>query len=158
MEFTIDKNCNITVSSTDSIMSKVRLDWTLEEFYASGGVVSFTDRVAGALGIHASNIKTVAVYEGSVVIDFFVEWNEGDSAEEDKASWLDEMAYKLKQVIVEDLVDFGAPILDAITDGTVVVKSETGYFEDAATKGRPDNEVSGGKFENLFADEEELWK
>eukprot|EP00351_Strombidinopsis_sp_SopsisLIS2011_P002888 CAMPEP_0116877818 /NCGR_PEP_ID=MMETSP0463-20121206/9560_1 /TAXON_ID=181622 /ORGANISM="Strombidinopsis sp, Strain SopsisLIS2011" /LENGTH=64 /DNA_ID=CAMNT_0004525403 /DNA_START=10197 /DNA_END=10391 /DNA_ORIENTATION=- len=42
----------------------------MDEFYADGGVVSFTNRVAAALGIHASTIKTVAVYEGSVVVEF----------------------------------------------------------------------------------------
>lgn len=51
----------------------MRLEWTLEEFYADGGVVSFTDRVAAALGIHASEIKTVSVYEGSVVVVFFID-------------------------------------------------------------------------------------
>jgi hypothetical protein len=53
-------------------MCNVRLEWTLAEFYSTGGVTSFTDRVAGALGIHASTIKTVAVYQGSVVVDYFI--------------------------------------------------------------------------------------
>jgi hypothetical protein len=43
-------------------MCSVRLDWTLEQFYASGGVVTFVDRMAAVLGVHASQIKTVAVY------------------------------------------------------------------------------------------------
>lgn len=41
----------------------VRLDWTLEEFYGSGGVTLFQDRMAAVLGVHASQIKIVAVYE-----------------------------------------------------------------------------------------------
>jgi hypothetical protein len=44
----------LSVTPVDSITGGVRLSWTLNEFYASGGVVSFTDRVAFALGIHAS--------------------------------------------------------------------------------------------------------
>lgn len=62
LEFVLTPGCEITIKPKDSIMSSVRLDWTLEGFYAAGGVVSFTDRVAAALGIHASTIKTVAVY------------------------------------------------------------------------------------------------
>ena len=43
----------------------------MAEFYSkAGGVVSFADRVAFALGIHASQIKIVSVYTGSVVIDY----------------------------------------------------------------------------------------
>lgn len=53
-------------------MTKVRLEWTLEEFYADGGVTRFVDRMAAALDISANRIKTVAVYEGSVIVDFEV--------------------------------------------------------------------------------------
>lgn len=31
------------------------------------------DRVAGALGIHASTIKIVSVYEGSLVVNYAIE-------------------------------------------------------------------------------------
>lgn len=48
----------------------MRLNWTLEEFYADGGTTTFTDRVAASLGIPAWRIKTVAVYEGSVIVLF----------------------------------------------------------------------------------------
>lgn len=48
------------------------MDWTLDQFYSNGGQTSFADRVAGVLGIHASRIKVVSVYKGSVVVDFNV--------------------------------------------------------------------------------------
>ena len=51
----------MNVTPRNAIMGAVRLEWTMEEFYATGGVVSFTDRVAFFLGIHASEIKIVAV-------------------------------------------------------------------------------------------------
>lgn len=72
-EFYITPGCTIEIIPRDAIQSYVRLEWTLDEFYADGGVVSFADRVAAALGIHASEIKTVAVYEGSVVVEFYIE-------------------------------------------------------------------------------------
>ena len=56
----------------DAIMTKVRLEWTLEDFYADGGVTRFVDRMAAALNIDAHRIKTVAVYEGSVIVEFEV--------------------------------------------------------------------------------------
>lgn len=46
------------------------MEWTLDEFFASGGTTSFMDRVAGSLGIHASTIKIVSVYEGSLVVNY----------------------------------------------------------------------------------------
>jgi len=54
------------------------MEWTMNEFYGNGGVTSFTDNVAAALGIHASQIKVVAVYEGSVVVEYNVIADEDD--------------------------------------------------------------------------------
>lgn len=56
----------------DAIKTKLRLEWTLEEFYATGGTIRFAERIAAALGIESNRIKTVAVYEGSVIVDFFI--------------------------------------------------------------------------------------
>jgi hypothetical protein len=40
----------------------------MEGFFAKGGTTYFVDRLAASLGIHASNIKIVSVYQGSVVV------------------------------------------------------------------------------------------
>ena len=53
-------------------MSSVRMEWTLEEFYANGGQTAFVDRVASTLGIHPSRVKTIQIYEGSVIVNFFL--------------------------------------------------------------------------------------
>lgn len=62
-------------------MTKVRMEWTLAEFYSDGGTTRFVDRLAASLGIDSYRIKTVAVYEGSVVVDFTIEADEGESAD-----------------------------------------------------------------------------
>lgn len=54
LEFILTPYCEISVKPLDSIYSNVRMQWTMSEFYASGGTTSFADRVAGALGIEAS--------------------------------------------------------------------------------------------------------
>ena len=41
-------------------------------FFASGGTTTFIDRLAGALGIHSSDIKVVSVYEGSLVLNYAI--------------------------------------------------------------------------------------
>lgn len=46
------------------------MNWTLNEFYSSGGTTKFVDRIAASLGIKAANVKVVSVYQGSVVVDF----------------------------------------------------------------------------------------
>lgn len=61
-------------------MTKVRMDWSMSEFFASGGTTRFVDRLAASLGISANRIKTVAIYEGSVIVDFVIEAEEGESA------------------------------------------------------------------------------
>lgn len=121
--------------------------WTLDEFYSTGGPTTFSDNVAGVLGIHASQIKVVSVYEGSVVVDFTVEDVDDEEEEEEEvatagfqASTVDvEVAgdeaidvtdgeevvlltaqeklamsmEKLKTMIAENDVAFGAPVLSA---------------------------------------------
>jgi len=54
----------------DAIQSMVRMEWTFEAFFKAGGTTKFVDRVAASLGIHASDIKVVSVYEGSLVINY----------------------------------------------------------------------------------------
>ena len=70
LEFYITAGCNLMVKSLDSIRTAVRLQWTMNEFYADGGTTKFVDRLAASLGIHASTIKVVAVYTGSVIVEF----------------------------------------------------------------------------------------
>lgn len=69
-------------------MSSVRLEWTLEEFYEDGGTTKFIDRLAASLGIHPSTIKIVAVYEGSVIVNFAI-FKENE--EEDDLAPIEEM-------------------------------------------------------------------
>jgi hypothetical protein len=54
----------------------VRMEWTVDEFFSNGGTTAFIDRVSGSLGIHASEIKVVSVYEGSLVINYDIVDNE----------------------------------------------------------------------------------
>jgi len=48
----------------------VRMEWTMSQFYSSGGTTKFADRLCAALGIHSSRMKVVSVYEGSLVINY----------------------------------------------------------------------------------------
>lgn len=63
-----DDGCVVYIKPRDAVMLQIRLEFTLEEFYADGGVVSFTDRMAGVLGVHAADLKIVSVYEGSTIV------------------------------------------------------------------------------------------
>lgn len=82
LEFMLTPQCLIEIKPLDKILSNVRMDWTMDEFYGAGGVVSFVDRVSAALGIHASQFKVVAVYTGSVVVDYEIEAAEDSSDSE----------------------------------------------------------------------------
>ena len=65
LEFYIEVGCEIEIKPQDAIFVNVRLAWTLEEFYAGDGLTTFADRMAAVLGVPASNIKVVSVYEGA---------------------------------------------------------------------------------------------
>lgn len=91
----------------------------MDQFYAAGGVTSFADRVSAALGISASQVKVVAVYKGSVVVDYQVQATSSDS---NSAATLSKLTTKLNTLITSNnIAVFGAPILSASTGGNAVV-------------------------------------
>lgn len=118
LDFFLTPGCEIEIKPRDAIMTSVRLEWTLEEFYADQGVTRFSDRVAAALGIHRSTVHVVAVYEGSVVVDFFIS---AELDDEEPAATLLAIKNDLRDQIAGNLLDLGAPILGAMTDGVLVV-------------------------------------
>ena len=95
----------------------------MDEFYSSGGTTSFADRVSAALGIHASQIKVVAVYKGSVVVEYLIESDPESS--ESTATQLRKMKAAQNKLIAEGSEVFGAPILSATTDGDVQIDDPT---------------------------------
>ena len=56
----------------------VRMEWTMDAFFKKGGTNAFVDRLAGSLGIHASTIKMVSVYQGSLVVNYAITTDDGD--------------------------------------------------------------------------------
>lgn len=105
----------------------------MEEFFSSGGTTTFVDNVAGSLGIHASQIKVVSVYEGSLVINYDIVVAEGA----DKSS-LAAIESQQTEMFATGKMDLGAPILDVVagdksvvSDGTV---SAEGYAPIVITK------------------------
>lgn len=69
LEFYLEPGCDLQVQPKDSIMARLRMDWTMTEFWSQGGTTRFVDRLASVLGISAHRIKVVSVYEGSVILD-----------------------------------------------------------------------------------------
>lgn len=97
----------------------------MDEFYASGGPTSFIDRVSAALGIHASQMKVVAVYTGSVVVEYEIEPEESSSSSSE--SQLRALQTSLTALIESDegASAFGAPVLSASSGGTAVIEDPT---------------------------------
>ena len=62
LEFYLTVGCVLDITPRDAIQTMVRMEWTMDAFFASGGTTTFMDRLAGSLGIHASDIKMVSVY------------------------------------------------------------------------------------------------
>jgi uncharacterized beta-barrel protein YwiB (DUF1934 family) len=78
LEFYVTQNCDLTIKPRNAIMSMVRMEWTMEAFFADGGTTNFIDRLTGSLGIHASTVKIVSVYEGSLVINYEISVDDDD--------------------------------------------------------------------------------
>jgi hypothetical protein len=70
LEFYITPYCKIHIQPRNAIQTQVRMEWTIEDFYSNGGTTTLVDRISAVLGIHASQIKVVSVYEGSLVLNY----------------------------------------------------------------------------------------
>jgi hypothetical protein len=90
------------------------MEWTMDEFFSGGGTTSFVDRLTSSLGIHASQVKIVSVYEGSLVVNYEVEPEEGQTLEALEATQ--------NEAFASGSVDLGAPILEFTS---VVAKAES---------------------------------
>jgi hypothetical protein len=80
------------------------MEWTMNEFFADGGTTTFVDRLTASLGIHASQVKIVSVYEGSLVVNYEVEPEEGQT--------LEALEEKQNEAFASGAVDLGAPVLE----------------------------------------------
>lgn len=115
LEFYITAGCTLHIAPRNAIQTMVRMEWTFDEFFSNGGTTTFMDRVAGSLGIHASTIKIVSVYEGSLVVNYEIE-NDDENA-------LQEIQKTQTQQFATGAINLGAPILDV--RATVSSSSQT---------------------------------
>lgn len=81
LEFYITTDCDLQIMPRDAIQCNLRMEWTLEEFFSDGGTTAFIDRLTASLGIHASTIKVVSVYEGSLVVNYEITSNSNNADE-----------------------------------------------------------------------------
>merc|ERR1712176_968814 len=118
----------VTLKTRDAIASSVRMEWTLEEFYADGGTSALIDRLASVLGIHASRVQVLEVYEGSVVARVLLLDEDEDGTAETSSTWSDKEATMAAVTAALTSADVGdalhAPVLAAEVEGTTVVGSK----------------------------------
>lgn len=142
MDIYITPGCRMQVRKRDAVLSNVRMNWTLEEFYADGGTSSFADRVSAALGVHRSQVKVVAVYYGSVNVQYVINalpepeyYEESDitaglTTEEIGNIDLNALVHEFEATLVEvfeseDMAEvFGAEVLAADVGGGVELVAE----------------------------------
>lgn len=114
-EFYIDGTCDLKIINRDAIQTKVRMEWTMAEFFDSGGTTTFVDRLCGSLGIHASTVKIVGVSEGSVEVNYEI------TPTDDEPLSIAEIQARQTQQFATGTLDLGAPILDVTGNGEAIV-------------------------------------
>jgi len=97
-------------------MTKVRMEWTMDEFFDNGGTTAFIDRLCASLGIHASTVKVVGVSSGSVVVNYEI------TPSADEPMSIDQIQAKQTQQFATGTIDLGAPILEATGNGDAIVQ------------------------------------
>ncbi len=80
--------------------------------------------MAASLGIHASNIKVVAVYQGSVIVQYEIVDRIGDIIQ--KFGGLEALSQELINQISTKSINLGAPILSADVSSTSVTIATDG--------------------------------
>lgn len=108
----MENNCQVFIKPRDAIQLAVRLEFTLEEFFAKGGVTTFTDRMAANLGVHKADLKVVQVYEGSTIVEFMVLSDPEAEERGEETNDLDSIAK-----IFETLVNSGEKFMDGVILG-----------------------------------------
>lgn len=94
------------------------MEWTLDAFFSNGGTTAFVDRITASLGIHASEVKVVSVYEGSLVVNYEV------MTPDDDPEALMELEKKQTEQLTSGTVDLGAPVLEVESKVSVDISRE----------------------------------
>lgn len=115
LEFYLDGTCEIHVQPRDAIQTKVRMEWTMDEFFDNGGTTAFIDRLCGSLGIHASTVKVVGVAAGSVQVEYEI------TPSPDEPLSLAQIQARQTEQFATGQVDLGAPVLDVEGNGESIV-------------------------------------
>jgi len=73
LEFYMEANCQIYIEPRDAVQGWMRIESTMDEFFADdNAVVNFIDNICAVLGIHPSRMKVVGSYEGSVILHYII--------------------------------------------------------------------------------------
>ena len=146
---TASPSCKVEIEELNTIQLTTRLDISVADFYNDIGETTFIDRLAALLGIHPSRIKIVGVRQGSTILDYFIvskaesENQTTNSASDNKD--LASVVEKLNQLVSENKLDLGAPILEMSsnilvtadeglnTNSTCVFTNYTTYTLEAST-------------------------
>ena len=105
----------------DFMQLGVRLEFPMTEFFASGGVTSFIDIMAGVLGIHISDLKVVSVYEGSTIVDFEILQNLAAEI----PVILEDVAKVFEEAVAVMDTFMGSSVLEAISIGIPIITPNT---------------------------------
>lgn len=106
LEFYLTAECKLTIKPRNAIQTLVRMEWSMEAFFADGGTTTFVDRLTSSLGIHASDVKIVSVYEGSLVVNYEISAPDGDVAA------LQAIQAKQDEMMSSGSINLGAPVLE----------------------------------------------
>ena len=113
LEVYITPGCYIEIRPLDAVITNVRLTWTLAEFYAAGGTSNFADSVAAALGIDASRVKTMVVWEGSTQVQYYITADPTLSSSSEIQANMQAIRDEITLLIQSGAYNLGSPILGA---------------------------------------------
>jgi len=117
LEFYIAPDCPLFIRPRDAIMLGVRLEFPMDDFFASGGVLTFTQKMIGVLGIHQSELRVVSCYEGSTIVNFEILRDLADEFPLDLVTV--EQNFRIFATTADSFM--GTPILGAVVETVAII-------------------------------------
>jgi hypothetical protein len=129
-EFYLTYGCEVKLEGVNFLEGMVRLQWSIDDFFADGGHDTFVDRLSSALGIPQNNIRIVDTREGSVILEWYA--HSSKTLDTDQVNELEYWGSLAQALYSQGHLDLGSPILGLTTNvvssnGTVISNTNGNY-------------------------------
>ena len=136
-----EEYCAIRAEQVNALMVSLRVECTIEEFFAGNMQNKFIDQVAAVLSIPIHRIRIVGIYKGSTVVKTFIDQDPKHTSTEDAQQELRILKTLLEDAVSKGVIDIGAKIVEFGVEEAFVTKDPTQEEEKGGDDDDDDNNL-----------------